>query len=921
LNKVLRSAIPVIMLMIAASCSTKKNTVVTRSYHNLTSHYNIYFNGYDAFNTGVNKLESGFKDDYNSQLPLFPYSSKDAVRISLSDMDKTVKKCSKVIGMHSIKAKPKAKKGGKSAREKEFYRKKEYVKWVDDAFLLMGKAYFYKRDFLPAIETLEYVITQFPDGGLADEASLWLAKARLELKQYPESQQILDRLQGDPKLDPKLKPQLQAVYANWYLQQNDLASSIPLLEQSAETYPSRYERLRIGYVLGQLYEKDKDSANAIRWYSWVNEMKPPYEMAFNARINRARLYQGGEQGAAGIRKELMKMLRDEKNTDYLDQIYYALAELEMKEGKEASGVNFYKKSVWSNTTNASQKAISYLALARYFYSKEDYVPAGAYYDSCSQSLPETFEDYKKITDFAQNVKLLSENIGMVIREDSLQQVAKMPAAERDKIVADLVAVSVKKENDAKEAEELERQNVQSGRANGMNSMNNKRNYGTSRLTATASSTSAGSDLSSGSTSWYFYNQSSMSYGSIEFIKFWGRRKLEDNWRRSNKKVITEAGDMSSEGETGELSTPAVATKSKALKPTQPEFYLNDLPLNDTLMRESNNRMAQALLNTGKIFKDELKRPNEAVQYFDRLNKRFPEDERLLFSYYNLFQIYTDLNIEEQKKVYKDLILQKFPDSRSAKIISNPNYLKELDDARNTSLKFYENTYQKFKDKAYSNVIEDCLKADTAFKVNPIRDKFGLLGVMAYAKQNPADTAGLVKSINDLVFKYPESEVAAPAKNLLNYIQKGPSSAVGKSTRKMQVGRAGTKEEKMDLKFFAEDAATHFYVVIVSGSTVDLGKLKFKISNFNVEKYNDNFFEVSSSLFDDNLQLITVKNFTNKQSGMEYYRAIIDDGKVFEGLKDTDYRHFIISKDNYTRLYKSKNVFDYNQFFNSNYLKE
>ena len=332
-------------------------------------------------------------------------------------------------------------------------------------------------------------------------------------------------------------------------------------------------------------------------------------------------------------------------------------------------------------------------------------------------------------------------------------------------------------------------------------------------------------------------------------------------------------------------------------------------------------MAQALLNTGKIFKDELKRPNEAVQYFDRLNKRFPEDERLLFSYYNLFQIYTDLNIEEQKKVYKDLILQKFPVSRSAKIISNPNYLKELDDARNTSLKFYENTYQKFKDKAYSNVIEDCLKADTAFKVNPIRDKFGLLGVMAYAKQNPADTAGLVKSINDLVFKYPESEVAAPAKNLLNYIQKGPSSAVGKSTRKMQVGRAGTKEEKMDLKFFAEDAATHFYVVIVSGSTVDLGKLKFKISNFNVEKYNDNFFEVSSSLFDDNLQLITVKNFTNKQSGMEYYRAIIDDGKVFEGLKDTDYRHFIISKDNYTRLYKSKNVFDYNQFFNSNYLKE
>jgi hypothetical protein len=111
LNKVFQTAIAVITLMIAGSCSTKKNTVVTRSYHNLTSHYNIYFNGYDSYYQGIKKAESSFKDDFNNQLPLFTYSSKEAARILLSDMDKTVKKCSKVIGMHSIKAKPKLKKG------------------------------------------------------------------------------------------------------------------------------------------------------------------------------------------------------------------------------------------------------------------------------------------------------------------------------------------------------------------------------------------------------------------------------------------------------------------------------------------------------------------------------------------------------------------------------------------------------------------------------------------------------------------------------------------------------------------------------------------------------------------------------------------------------------------------------------------
>jgi len=944
LNKAFRIAIPVIILMVSGSCSTKKNTVVTRSYHNLTSHYNIYFNAYDSYNQGIKKSVTSFRDDYNNLLPLFIYSSKDATRILLSDMDKTVKKCSKVIGMHSIKAKPKLKKGSRSSREKDYYRQNEYVKWVDDAFLLMGKAYFNKRDFFPGIQTFEYILSQYPDGGLANEASLWLAMSQLELKRYSESQQILNRLQGDPKFDSKLKPQLKAVYADWYLRQDDYLTAIPLLEKAAVEYPEKAERIRISYVLGQIYEKSKDSVNASKWYSRVNELNPSYDMAFNARINRARLYQGGDKAEAGIRKELMKMLRDAKNIDYLDQVYYALAELEMKAGREPEGVEMFKKSIFNSTTNTTQKGVSYLALAKYYYSRDEYVPAGAYYDSCSQSLPDTYPDYQKIIALAEDVRMLSENISLAIREDSLQTVAKMPSAERDKLIGEKVIEAARIEAEAKAAEEEERLNVQSGRMNGMNSlsgMNNRGTFGNQTRTGNPGQRGAGNQASglgqdfssgqygntspgggsgiSGSSSWYFYNPAAISFGSIEFIKFWGRRKLEDNWRRSNKKVVSESGDLTSEGESGEISTPAASTKTNAFQPTQKEYYLNDLPLNDTLMRESNQRIAQAYLNAGKIFKDELNRPNEAVQYFDRLNQRFPEDERLLFSYYNMYQIYTALKVDAEAKKYKDLILLKFPDSRSAKIISNPNYFKELDDERANVMKFYESTYQDYKSKAFTKVLDNCSKADTAFKINPIRDKFGLLRIMAFAKQNPSDTAGLVKSINDLVFKYPDSEVADPAKNLLSYIQKGPSSKPGSVTRKLQVGMVDPGVKTEDLEYFPDESATHFYVVVISGTNVDVGKLKFRISNFNVEKYDEDFFEVASTVLDEDMQIITVKNFTNKKVGMNYYQAITADPKVYEDMKDTDYRHFIISKDNYTRLYKNKNVFQYIQFFRDNYL--
>jgi len=938
LNKLVRVAIPIILLIIG-SCTTKKNTVVTRSYHNLTSHYNILFNANDAFTQGLKKGEASFKDDYNSQLPLFTYSSKEAARIISADMDKTIKKCSKVIGMHSIKAKPKLKKGSRSASEKEFYRKNEYVKWIDDAFLLMGKAYFYKRDFFPAVETLEYVLSQFPDGGLADEASLWLAMTQLELKHYPESQQILNRLQGDPKFSSKLQPQLQAVYADWYLRQNDFTTAIPLLEKSALKFPDKVQRTRISYVLGQVYEKEKDSVNASKWYTIVNGQNPPYEMAFNARINRARLFQGGALSDA-IRKELMKMLKDAKNIDYQDQIYYALAELEMKQGKTVEGVKDYKKSIWTNTSNVSQKGISYLALATYYYGKNEYIPAGQYYDSCSQVLPDTYPDYQKVIAFGGNIKILSDNLFLAQREDSLQTVAKMTPVERDKLINKLVSVAQHKEDSIKAAKEEERLNVQSGRMNGMGSMtgmNNRGTFGQNRQggssmnagnqggvnNAIANEFAGGNSNSiGGATNWYFYNPAAISFGAIEFVKYWGRRKLEDNWRRSNKKVISEAGDLTSEGETGEISTPAVSTKTNTFKPNQREFYMNDLPLNDTLLRESNKRIAQAYLNAGKIFKDELNRPNDAIYYFDWLNQRFPEDERLLFSYYNIYQIYTALKKDTEVKKYKDLILKKFPESRSAKIISNPDYFKELDEEKANVMKFYEKTYQDYNGKSYASVLANCVKADTAFKVNPIRDKFGLLRIMAFAKLNPADTAGLVKSLNDLLFKYPSSEVSDPAKNLLSYIQKGPSSAAGsKVAKKVQVGQVDGSKDQVNLEFFKDDPATHFYVIIISNSAVDIGKLKFRISNFNVEKFVEDFFEVTSTIFDGDMQIITVKNFTNKKVGMDYYKAIVTDPKVFEEMKETDYRHFIISKDNYTRLYKSKNVFQYSQFFRDNYLKE
>ncbi|MFO7617263.1 MAG: tetratricopeptide repeat protein [Bacteroidales bacterium] len=907
--------------------------MATRSYHNLTSYYNIYFNALDAYNQGVKKVESGFRDDFNTPLPLFLYSSREASRMLSTDMDRTIRKCSKVAAMHSITAKPKYRRGVRTPRQREFFRKSEFVKWVDDAFLLMGKGYFQKRDYFPAMENFEYVIKQYPNDGLVDESLLWLARSHMELGRFQDALGILSRLNANPGLSKKLRSEVNAVYADWYIRQGELDQAIPYLEKVAQKYPGKKQRVRNLYVLAQLYEKTNQPVQAIRYYELVNKENPPYDMAFNARINRARLYQGDGSGGEQIRKELRKMLRDEKNYDYRDQIYYALADLDLKEGKTDQAVINYKYSVWSNTSNATQKALSYLALGAYYYDKPDYIPAGAYYDSATQSLPETFPEYARIMTFAADAKLLSDNLLVVFREDSLQRVAKMPADERNRLIDEKIAEVRKIEEERRAAEEEERLAMQEGRMRtGMGGMyqGSQRTMlggsGSQQIGAMGGSQqfgamSGGTDFSAGAgtSGWYFYNPSTMSFGMTEFIKIWGRRKLEDNWRRSNKKVITEAGDLTDEGETGDVSTPLASSKASQFKPTEREFYTADLPLNDTLLRESNQRISQALFNAGKIFKDNLQNTSESITYFERFITRFPEDDKLLFAYYNLYQIYEGLKIQSEMQRYKDLILQKFPESRSAKIISNPNYFKELDEARAQVMAFYEETYQLFNRRAWTNVVQNCEKAETAFALNPIRDKFGYLKVISASRLAPADTVSLVKGLNDLVFKYPTSEIADQAKTLLAMVSRGPAGASALQDEELPIGgvaRAATTEEKAE--YLAEDSDTHFYVMITSGNSVDVGRLKFRISNFNVEKFTDVFFEVASSVFENELQMITVKNFTNKMEALTYYQLIGDDLGVFEGMAPTDYRHFVISKDNFTRFFRTKNVAGYLQYFRANY---
>ena len=153
--KIRNAWIFILSLIILGGCSTEKNTAVTRFYHNLTSHYNAFFNGRDQFKVAVKNFEKSYQDDYTKILPVFKYPNEQTASSLTGSMDITIEKATKVIKFHSITAKPKRKKGHLTKKQKAFYKKSDYNNWVDDSWLLIGKAKFYKADYMGAYQAFK----------------------------------------------------------------------------------------------------------------------------------------------------------------------------------------------------------------------------------------------------------------------------------------------------------------------------------------------------------------------------------------------------------------------------------------------------------------------------------------------------------------------------------------------------------------------------------------------------------------------------------------------------------------------------------------------------------------------------------------------------------------------------------------------
>lgn len=883
-----RSPVIIVTLMLLVclmpACSLKKNTAATRQYTAFITRYNIYFNGDEHYKKTLSDMERNYEDDYTRTTlfmhPAEAYSDEKAPKPS-GDFKRSIEKAQKAIQLRSIKKRPR-RKGGKSTPEsKKWLKREEYNPFLHNAWMMMGRSQYMNGDFLGAASTFFYISKHFWWlAATVTEAELWQARSYIASDWLFEAETILNAIKEKELTNSRLTNLYNFDMADLCVRSRRYDDAIPYLSKAADASKGS-QKARLTFLLGQLYELTGKKAEAYAAYRKVSGMSSmPYRTRFNARIRQSEVFQGTDVSREV--KSLRSLARYGANSQYLDQIYYAIGNLYLSRGDTARAIENYRTAVAKSTRNGIETALARLALGRLYYAQGDYAKAQPCYSAALPQLPDNYPDYRELkqrSDVLDELAVYSTNVTV---QDSLLRLAAMSPEERSKVIDRVIS----------ELQKREKQEAENARREEYLAQQEAAGTGLNRSGTNAPSTF----MSNADKSWYFYNSAVRDAGRTEFQKRWGARKLEDDWRRRNKNTFSsfedgeEAGvpdnniadtDTDTDEASGQHATQE--QQKRASDPHFPEYYLRQIPSTPAEIANANNIIQEGLYNMGIILKDKMQDYPAAEHEFETLNSRYPDNIYRLETYYNLYLMFMLSDKPGRAEEYRRMILADFPETAYGKGLADPQYLDKLRRMPEEEARLYDSAYRAYmaNDNARLRDIYQTVRRD--YPMSRIMPKFMFLEALSYVTDNDAKKFSDV--LSELAREYPESDVAPLASSYLSLLAEGRklNSGAG-NTRGMvwstrltndtsQVSLAG-QPAKFDLRADTAQAV----LLIYNAADVDANRLLFDVARHNFSTYSVRDFDLEQLRF-GSLGIIAVTGFSNRREA-DTYRAGLEKSGVF-----------------------------------------
>lgn len=906
-----------IALLMAAGCSTKKNTANTRWWHSFNARYNTYYNGSLAYIDGSLEKENGNKDNFTEMIPLYAVGNKSSRELGKSNFDRAIEKSEKAIKLHSIKRRPEWNKSRrKTAKDIEWLNRKEYNPFLWKAWLLMGKSQFQKGEFSEAAATFSYMsrlyATQPAINGIA---RAWLAKCYTELDWLYDAEDVITKMRRDT-MHYKAVEEWDYTYADYYAHSKQYSEAVKYLAKVIKHEKRRKQKAREWFLMGQMQSALGNKEAAYKAYSKVIRQNPPYEVEFNARIAQTEVMAGGR--SKQMIKKLRRMARSDKNKDYLDQVYYAIGNIYLAERDTMNAISAYERGNKEATRSGIEKGVLLLKLGDLYWAKEKYSDAQRCYGEAIGLLDKERPDYAELSKRSKVLDELVPYTDAVHLQDSLQELAKMPEAERNAAIDRVIEALKKKEEEEKRAaqEAAVEQQLQQQGAMGNQMVNNRR--------------PVTQQQSSGV--WYFYNQLAVNQGKAAFMKQWGKRQNVDNWQRINQTVVNLAGTDNGTTEAADsLATtggggteaptetaqngeaPAEAADSAASDPHTREYYLAQIPFTDEQKIESDNIIKDGLFNSGVIFKDKLDNLKLSEKTLVRLTSQYQDYEKNDEAWYHLFLLYSRLGNKTMADNCLNQLKTQFPNSNWTTLLSDPYFIENAKFGVHIEDSIYAATYEAFKADRFGEVKANAKISEERFPLGANRPKF--IFIEGLSLLNDGDANGCVDNMKKVVEEYPKSEVSEMAGMIIKGVQAGRALRGGKFDIGDIWSRRGVALEESDSTLndtlSAERYTGFVFLLAYQPDSVDANQLLYDMAKYNFSNFLVRNFDITVDQ-DNGICRMIISGFLSYDEALQYARHLYADRDMAEKVKGC--RRIIISQENLKLLGTKYSYVDYEKFF-------
>lgn len=900
----LRALAVLFMLVILSACSTKRNTPASRNWQAFTTRYNVYYNGKTHYDEQLKQMVGDYQDDYSQQLKIHPAEARnDKMAPQPSgDFKRTIEKMQKSIQLHSIKKKPKKKTG--SAKEKAFRAREEFNPFLHNAWLTMGKGQYMNGDFLGAASTFFYISKHFqwlPK--TITEARLWMALSYLAMDWDYEAENALHPVKEKDLTDSYLRNLYNLAYADYYLHTKDWEKAVKPLEYSAR-HAKGTQKNRLWFLLGQTYTqlgRKKDAYSAFKKAG--AGASTDYRTKFNSRIKQSEVFQG--TNIKGEVKSLRAMTRYARNTEYLDQIYYAIGNLYISRKDTTEAMKNYRLAIEKSTRNGIDKALAQLALGNLYFLQGDYVKAQPCYSEAVPQLPETYPGYKELKKRSDVLDELATYAGNVHLQDSLLTLSRMTPEEQRKACQKLV--DELKEREKKEAEDARREEYlanQEGAADNINRGDAPTN----------------TIINNGDKSWYFYNTMTKNQGKTEFQRRWGARKNEDDWRRRNKTTFslddgpeadygddTEANDTISM--TPEQKEEARKAQDAANDPHNVEYYLAQIPKTPEEIQVCHDVIQEGLYNMGIILKDKLDDFPAARKEFTRLLDSYPDNIYRLDVYYNMYLMAVRSGDTVQAERWRQMILANFPESPYGKAMLDPNYFENLRKMNQVQERMYQEAYDAYLDNYNARVHSLTAEMERDYPLSKILPKFVFIDALSYLTEN--DVPKFKERLEYLLEKWPDTDMTPMAGGIIRGLRQGREPNKGATNSRGMIwsmrlsnDSIGTGSDGRPANFENDPNSPQYLVLAFPRDSVNSNQLLYDVARFNFSSFVVRDFDLEQMSF-GNVGLLIIKGFGNLKQ-LEHYRNVMAEKhlELPEGV-----RPIMISRPNFELLLREGRSFE------------